>query len=71
MTAIVPIVEETGDLEAPGDLAELVVCPVTRRCVADGSEAQDVGYIASGVHTMSSDVPISIQNSVLTPLTLS
>ena len=68
MTAIVPIVEETGDLEAPGDLAELVVCPVTRRCVADGtSEAQDVGYIASGVHAVSGDVPISIQNSVLAP----
>ena len=68
MAPIVPIVEETGDLEAPGDLAELVVCPVARRRVADGtSEALDVGYISSGVHTVSSDVPISIQNSVLAP----
>ena len=72
MASIVPIVEEACDFEAPGDLAELVVCPVTRRGVAHGtSEAPDVGHIASGVHAVSSDVPIPIQNSILTPLKLS
>ena len=69
MASIVPIVEETCDFEAPGDLAELVVSSVTRRRVTDGtSEAPDVGHIAGGVHAMSCDVSNPVQNSVLGPL---
>ena len=68
MTPIVPIVEETGDFKAPGDLTELVVCSVTCRRMTYGTgQTPDIGYIASGVHTMSSDVPNSIQNSILGP----
>ena len=68
MAAIAPIVEETGDLKALRDLTELVVSSVTCRGVTYGtSETPDVGDVAGGVHTMSSDVPISIQNSVLAP----
>ena len=68
VTAVVRIVEKTGDLEAPGDLTELVVCSVPCRGVIDStSEALDIRNIASGIYAVSSYVPISIQNSILSP----
>ena len=71
MTSIAPIVEEACDFKAPGDLAELMVCSVTRSRVTDGTgEAMDVGHIASGVYAMSCAVSYPVQNSVLGPLSM-
>ena len=61
------IVKKSRDLKAPRDLAELVEL-ITSRGVADGaSEISDLVHIASGVHAMSRDVSISIQDAILAP----
>ena len=67
MKSLTRIVKEPYDLEVPRDLAELVEL-ITSRGVADGaSEVSDLVHIASGVHTMSRDVSISIQDAILAP----